>query len=100
VKIAVDDAGSGYASMRHVLNIIPNFIKLDVSLTRNIDSDRMRRALASALIEFGQQADCRIVAEGVETTGEMETLRHLGVHKAQGYFLSHPLPLQEFLARL
>jgi EAL domain-containing protein (putative c-di-GMP-specific phosphodiesterase class I) len=100
IKIAIDDAGSGYASMRHVLNIAPDFIKLDVSLTRNIDSDRMRRALASALIEFGQQTNCRIVAEGVETSSEMETLRELGAHKAQGYFLSHPLPLGEFRALL
>jgi EAL domain-containing protein (putative c-di-GMP-specific phosphodiesterase class I) len=100
VKVAVDDAGSGYASMRHVLNIAPDFIKLDVSLTRNIDSDRMRRALASALIEFGHQTNSRIVAEGVETNAEMDTLRQLGAHKAQGYFLSHPLPLSEFLALL
>jgi len=100
VKIAVDDAGSGYASMRHILNVAPDIIKLDVSMTRNIDTDRMRRALASALIEFSRQTACRIVAEGVETSGEMDTLRQLGVHKAQGYFLSHPLPLPEFLALL
>ena len=58
----------------------------------------MRRALASALIEFGQQTNCRIVAEGVETAGEIEMLRHLGAHRAQGYLLSHPLPLKDFLA--
>src|SRR5579883_505846 len=77
VKIAVDDAGSGYASMRHILNLSPDVIKLDVSLTRGIDADRMRRALASALIEFADQTGCEIVAEGIETEAELQTLRSL-----------------------
>jgi EAL domain-containing protein (putative c-di-GMP-specific phosphodiesterase class I) len=96
VKLAVDDAGSGYASMRHILNLQPDVIKLDVSLTRGIDADKMRRALASALIEFAQQTSCQIVAEGIETKPELETLRNLGVHAAQGYYLSKPLPIEEF----
>src|SRR5262249_49772346 len=82
VKIAIDDAGSGYASMRHILNVAPDFIKLDTSLTRQIDKDDMRRALAGALITFGRQTNCKIIAEGVENTAELETLRDLGVHAA------------------
>jgi EAL domain-containing protein (putative c-di-GMP-specific phosphodiesterase class I) len=88
IQIAIDDAGSGYASTRHILNIHPDFIRLDISLTRHIDADRVRRALARALIEFGRETDCKIVAEGVENEGEMETPRDLGVHAAQGYLLS------------
>jgi EAL domain-containing protein (putative c-di-GMP-specific phosphodiesterase class I) len=94
VRIAIDDAGSGYASMRHILNIAPDFIKLDTSLTRGIDRDSMRRALAAALISFGRQTNCRIVAEGVETGAELETLRDLGVHAAQGYHLGRPVPIE------
>jgi c-di-GMP-related signal transduction protein len=55
VRVAVDDAGAGYASMRHVLAIHPDIIKLDLSLTRDIDTDSPRRALAAALIEFARQ---------------------------------------------
>jgi EAL domain-containing protein (putative c-di-GMP-specific phosphodiesterase class I) len=96
VKIAIDDAGSGYASMRHILNVAPDFIKLDTSLTRDIDKDSMRRALAGALIAFGSQTNCHIVAEGVETTAELATLRELGVHAAQGYHLARPSPIDGY----
>lgn len=95
VKVAIDDAGAGYSSMSHILNIRPDFIKLDISLTQNINTDRWRRALARALIEFGQDTDCKIIAEGVETEGEMSTLRELGVHAAQGWLLGRPLPIEE-----
>jgi EAL domain-containing protein (putative c-di-GMP-specific phosphodiesterase class I) len=96
IQIAIDDAGSGYASMRHILNIHPDFIKLDISLTRHIDADRVRRALARAPIEFGRETDCKIVAEGVENEGEMQTLRDLGVHAAQGFLLSRPISFDDF----
>ena len=93
-SIAVDDAGAGYASMRHVLATRPDFIKLDITLTRGLDTDRPRRALASALIEFARQIGSRVIAEGVESKAESEALDALGVDDAQGYFLSRPLPLQ------
>jgi EAL domain-containing protein (putative c-di-GMP-specific phosphodiesterase class I) len=95
VKIAIDDAGSGYSSMRHILNIRPDFIKLDISLTRSIHTDRSRRALARALVEFGRETDCQIIAEGVETEDEMKILRDLGVHAAQGWLLSRPVTIEE-----
>jgi len=95
VRIAVDDAGSGYASMRHIIHMAPDYIKLDISLTRGIEGDRMKQALASSLIEFGHQTDCKIVAEGVETASELITLRNLGVDKAQGYFLSRPVSVAD-----
>ena len=90
VRVAIDDAGAGYASMRHILSIEPDLIKLDMSLTRGIDQDRKRRALASALIAFAHETGVDIVAEGVETAGELNTLCELGVRKVQGYFLSRP----------
>jgi predicted signal transduction protein with EAL and GGDEF domain len=92
VRIAIDDAGAGYASMRHILSIEPDLIKLDMSLTRGIDQDRKRRALASALIAFAHETRIDIVAEGVETAAELDTLRELGVRKVQGYFLARPGP--------
>jgi EAL domain-containing protein (putative c-di-GMP-specific phosphodiesterase class I) len=97
LRVAIDDAGAGYASMRHVLNVQPELIKLDISLTRDIDTDPKRRALASALIAFARETDARIVAEGVETGAELETLRQLGASSAQGYFLAAPMPLDDAL---
>jgi EAL domain-containing protein (putative c-di-GMP-specific phosphodiesterase class I) len=81
--------------MCHILNVRPDFIKLDISLTRSINTDRWRRALARALIEFGRDTDCKIIAEGVETEGEMSILRELGVHAAQGWLLGRPVPIEE-----
>jgi EAL domain-containing protein (putative c-di-GMP-specific phosphodiesterase class I) len=66
------------------------------SFGQRLDSDKMRRALASALIEFARQTDSKIVAEGIETSSELKTLRTLGAHAAQGYFLAKPLPIEKF----
>jgi EAL domain-containing protein (putative c-di-GMP-specific phosphodiesterase class I) len=95
LRIAVDDAGAGYASMRHILSIEPNELKLDISLTRGIDQDLKRRALASALIAFARETRVSIVAEGVETAAELQTLRELGVTHGQGYYLARPMPLAD-----
>ena len=95
VRIAVDDAGAGYASFRHILRLRPGVIKLDMTLTRDVDTDRSRRALASALIGFARETGSSIVAEGVETAAELATLRRLGVDAAQGYHLGRPVLLSE-----
>ncbi len=93
IRLAVDDAGAGYSSLQHILYLRPDLIKLDMSLTRNVDSDPARRALAAALIGFARDTGCRIIAEGVETASELAALKALGVQKAQGYFLGRPMPL-------
>jgi len=93
LRLAIDDVGAGYASFRHILNLDPDIIKLDMSITRNIHSDSTRRALASALVRFAGETHCEIVAEGIETDLELTTLRDLGVDKAQGYFLGKPMSL-------
>jgi len=100
VRIAVDDAGAGYASMRHVLAIHPDIIKLDLSLTRDIDSDSPRRALAAALIEFARQTHSHVVAEGVETASELAALQALGVDDVQGYHLARPLEVDALAKKL
>lgn len=99
VSIAIDDAGAGYSSLRHVLAIRPDLIKLDVSLTRNIHLDSMKEAMASALVAFSEKTGCRIVAEGVETEAELHKLRELGIHKGQGYFLGIPQDAGDFAAK-
>jgi EAL domain-containing protein (putative c-di-GMP-specific phosphodiesterase class I) len=95
VRVAVDDAGAGFASLRHTLQLAPDFIKLDVSLTKGIDEDRSRRALAAGLIGFARELPAEVIAEGIETSGELEALQELGVRYGQGFFLAAPgeLPL-------
>jgi EAL domain-containing protein (putative c-di-GMP-specific phosphodiesterase class I) len=95
VRLAVDDAGSGYSSFRHILNLHPDIIKLDIGLIRGIDGDPARRALGSALLTFGLDAyNASIVAEGIETEGEFRTLQDLGFPFGQGYYLGRPGRLQ------
>lgn len=97
MQVAVDDAGAGYASFRHILNLAPDRIKLDMSLTRDIDSDNSRRALAAAFAKFSEETGTAIVAEGVETASEINTLRQLGVSKVQGFYIGHPVDLNTAL---
>jgi EAL domain-containing protein (putative c-di-GMP-specific phosphodiesterase class I) len=97
-RLAIDDAGAGYASMRHILALKADIIKLDMSLTRNIDTDASRRALAKGLIAFAHEIGSTITAEGVETATELATLRAIGADKVQGYFLSKPQTLDEIVA--
>jgi EAL domain-containing protein (putative c-di-GMP-specific phosphodiesterase class I) len=95
VRLAVDDAGAGYCTLRHILQLQPDLIKLDMSLTRNINLDPARRALASALVVFARDTGSCIIAEGVETASELNILQSIGVQKAQGFFLGRPLSFDE-----
>jgi EAL domain-containing protein (putative c-di-GMP-specific phosphodiesterase class I) len=91
VKLAIDDAGAGYSSLQHILQLKPDIIKLDIGLTRGIDKDPARRALGRALLRFGLDAyGATFVAEGIETQGEFDTLRSLGCPAGQGYYLGRP----------
>jgi EAL domain-containing protein (putative c-di-GMP-specific phosphodiesterase class I)/CheY-like chemotaxis protein len=89
-RVAIDDAGAGFASLRHTLRIAPDIVKLDMSLTRDIDTDRAKRALAAALVSFAQEMGFTLVAEGIETAQELDELRRLGVGYGQGFFLAAP----------
>jgi EAL domain-containing protein (putative c-di-GMP-specific phosphodiesterase class I) len=90
LRIAVDDAGSGFASMRHVLHIRPDIIKLDRSLIAGIDDDQGQRALGAAMAEFARQTGATIVAEGIETQEELAAVSGLGMTAGQGYLLGRP----------
>lgn len=89
-RIAIDDVGAGYASLRHILDLRPDIIKLDMSMTRHIDRDPARSVLAQAMVTFARGISASIVAEGVETEAEARTLRGLGVAYGQGYHFGRP----------
>ncbi|WLQ07096.1 sensor domain-containing phosphodiesterase [Arthrobacter oryzae] len=90
VRIAVDDAGSGFASMRHILRLRPDIIKLDRSLIAGISDHAGQHALGAAMVEFAKQINATIVAEGIETTDELAAVTRLGMFAAQGYLLGRP----------
>ena len=93
VKLAIDDVGTGYSNLSNILELEPDIIKLDLSLTRDIHKDRKRSALASAMCTFAKEIHCEIIAEGIECIQEFNKLKELGVNKGQGYFIGRPSPL-------
>jgi EAL domain-containing protein (putative c-di-GMP-specific phosphodiesterase class I) len=93
VELAVDDAGAGFASLRHVLELHPAFVKLDRSLVAGIESDEARHAMVVGLNHFARSTGCRLIAEGIETEGELAVLRALDIPLGQGYLLGRPLPV-------
>jgi len=92
IRLAVDDAGAGYATFRHILSLRPDIIKMDRSITQDIDTDAARRALATALVIFGGELGATVIAEGAETESEILALRRAGIHRGQGYSLARPQP--------
>jgi EAL domain-containing protein (putative c-di-GMP-specific phosphodiesterase class I) len=88
--VAVDDVGSGYANMAHVLHLMPAFLKIDRSLISSVQVDGHKQALVSALVAFGRQVGAMCIAEGVETAEELGALRDLDVDLVQGYLLARP----------
>jgi EAL domain-containing protein (putative c-di-GMP-specific phosphodiesterase class I) len=98
IRIAVDDTGAGYAGLQHLLRVRPEIVKLDVALTRGIDADPARRALATGLVAFARELDAVVVAEGIETAAELETLRALEIGWGQGYHLARPASLPAALS--
>ena len=90
LKLGIDDAGAGYSSLRHIVQLRPDIVKLDMSLTRDVDTDAARRALVGALMFYARETSAMVIAEGIETQNELDTLKLLGVRKGQGYFLARP----------
>ncbi|MEW6561216.1 MAG: EAL domain-containing protein [Pseudomonadota bacterium] len=94
LRLAVDDAGAGFASFRHIVELRPDIIKLDNSLIRQIDMHQGYRALADALIHFAHQTGSVVIAEGVETQAQQTILKSLQADEAQGYLLGRPAPIE------
>jgi len=91
--LSVDDAGAGYACLHHILALRPDFVKLDRGWVRDLDGDPSRQALVAGLRHFASATGCRLIAEGIETEGELAALRDLGVDLGQGFLLGRPAPV-------
>jgi len=97
-RIAIDDAGAGYAGLQTMVEIEPDFIKLDMSLIRNLGSSLVKQKLVGTLRDFCHQADITLMAEGIETRDQLDTLIRLGIEYGQGFLFAHPgspYPLQD-----
>ncbi len=89
-KIAVDDAGAGYAGLSTIAQLRPEYIKLDKSLTENIHKDPVKRALVETTVTFANKIGSQIIAEGIETKAQAVCIKDIGVHCGQGYFIARP----------
>ena len=97
-RLAIDDTGAGYSSLRHVIELTPDFLKLDYEMVSGIDRDRNRYALVRSLVAFAREVGTSVIAEGIERMEELEALRRVGVAFGQGYLLGRPGPAWPDLA--
>lgn len=92
MRLAIDDVGAGFSSLRHIVLCGPDVIKLDRSIVDGVGSDPVLRTLVAALVDFAHGNGTRVVAEGVETLPDVEALRELAVDLAQGWYFGRPVP--------
>lgn len=90
--IAVDDTGAGYSSLETVVELKPQYVKLDTSIVRNIDSNILKQELIKAIMGLSKQMNSSVIAEGIETKEELETLKAIGIKLGQGFFFAKPAP--------
>ena len=92
-RIAIDDVGAGYAGLRHLVDLEPDILKLDMSLTRDIHEDVARQALTTAMVRYAKDIGAKLVAGGIECEEERDVLAELGVDYGQGYLFARPMPV-------
>jgi EAL domain-containing protein (putative c-di-GMP-specific phosphodiesterase class I) len=99
LRLAIDDAGAGYASLKHVIELEPDIIKVDRSLIDGLAVDRARRSVVSAFVLLALDLGAFVIAEGIERPDDLEAVRDLGVDAAQGYLFARPTTDRSALAR-
>jgi EAL domain-containing protein (putative c-di-GMP-specific phosphodiesterase class I) len=93
IRIAVDDAGAGYAGMRHILALAPEIIKIDRTIVEPVDHDRATKEMLTAVLDFSRSHGGTVIAEGVETESQRQALTQLSFRYGQGYLFGYPEPL-------
>jgi EAL domain-containing protein (putative c-di-GMP-specific phosphodiesterase class I) len=97
-RAAIDDFGAGYASLKHIVAVQPDWIKLDISLTERVVESPIAHALIAAVLAFAQEMEIMVVAEGIETDDELDAMTDLGIRYGQGFHLGMPAPLEQALS--
>ncbi len=95
LRLAIDDVGAGFSSLRHIMLTTPDVIKLDRSIVAGVGTDKLLLTLVHALTSFGHGAGAAVVAEGVETMDDATVLRTAGVDYAQGWYFGRPGPMDQ-----
>jgi EAL domain-containing protein (putative c-di-GMP-specific phosphodiesterase class I) len=98
-RVALDDFGTGFASFDLVQQLRPDFIKLDMSLIRDVHSDPVKSMIASKILEIADQLGIQVIAEGIETQDELIWARGHGATFVQGYFIARPSDHPSLVAR-
>ena len=98
IKVALDDFGTGYSHLAHLHRLEFDVLKVDQAFSRQMLADPRAMSVVEAIVQLGRALSAEIVVEGVETTAQLQALRRLGCHYAQGYLIGRPLPLRELLA--
>lgn len=96
VRLAIDDVGTGFSGLDHILRLTPNILKVDGALVGGVDESIGKQAMVAALVTFAARMDTTVIAERIETSAELNALRILGVDCGQGYLLGRPGPLDPF----
>ena len=90
MSFAVDDVGTGYSGLEAIARLKPQFLKIDIGLVRNVNESLVNREMVRAIIALGTAIGASVIAEGIETQAEVETLEQMGVEFGQGYLLARP----------
>ncbi|MBE9229420.1 EAL domain-containing protein [Phormidium sp. LEGE 05292] len=96
IKIAIDDFGTRYSSLNYLQQLPFDILKIDQCFVRDVDRNSKKKAITKTIIDMAHQLGLKVIAEGVETEGELQFLRQNGCDEMQGYLFSHPLPFQDF----
>ncbi len=97
MRLAIDDVGAGFSSLRHIILTAPDVIKLDRSIVDGVSSDPVLRSLVRSLVDFAKSCEARVVAEGVESAADGDVLLTLGVDYGQGWYYGRPGPAADLV---
>ena len=95
IQMAYDDFGAGRNRLVELIEVPPDYLKFDISLIHNLDQSQVRRQLLASLLQLTRDLNILTVAEGIETAGEAETCKELGVDLGQGFYYGRPSPAQQ-----
>jgi PAS domain S-box-containing protein len=97
-EVVIDDFGAGYASLSHIIHVKPDWVKLDIALVDQVDTDPIVQAIVAASVGFAERADIGLVAEGIERQEQFDELLELNVKCGQGFLFARPAPPEQALA--
>jgi EAL domain-containing protein (putative c-di-GMP-specific phosphodiesterase class I) len=93
-QFALDDTGAGYAGLEELLEIEPDYIKIDRAMVSGVDQDPARQDVLTAILQLADKMGAQVIGEGLDTLEELETLGRLGIRFGQGWLFGHPTPLR------